>query len=118
MLLHRAIRRDGDGLPWLSDQFAKGLGVRPGHDITPDEDGLVYPETGGASVCPDIEAIPFFLRDMPVWQIESDDLPDYLAYRDDPDREGHGFLEPGYVMELGDYQDAVAETRELWVVVQ
>jgi hypothetical protein len=62
----------------------------------------------------DPEGIPPFLREEPVWNIEEEELPDYLACRDDPEREGHVLIEPGYSMDIGDFQDAVAETRDSW----
>jgi hypothetical protein len=113
--LFRAIRRDEDGGPWLSDGSARGLGVRAGHDIAPKGDGRVHPGMGGPSVSPETpDGIPAFLRDEPVWFIDEDALPRELAYRDDPDRDSHGFIEPAYPMELQVFQAAVAATRELW----
>jgi hypothetical protein len=112
--LYRAIRKDDDGRPWISHRVAKGLGVRSDHDIYPDEEGLVHPGDGGASVCLSVEGIPWFLREESVWSIEEEALGSYLVYRDDPDREGHGFLEPTYSMELRDYQEAIEETRDDW----
>jgi hypothetical protein len=114
VIVFRAIKRDTDGRPWLSNLVARGLGVRPDHDISPDEEGVVHPYTGGTSVSTSPDALPPFLRDEPVWALETADLPGYLRPREDPDREGHVFIEPAYSMDLGDFQDAIAETRDLW----
>jgi hypothetical protein len=46
--------------------------------------------------------------------LETTDLPAYLRPREDPDRGGHVFIEPAYSMDLGDFQDAIAETRDIW----
>jgi len=48
----------------------------------------------------------------PVWELDTDELPDFLVYTQET--ETHGFIEPAYRMELGDYQDAIAATRDLW----
>jgi hypothetical protein len=120
--LFRVIAEDDDGRPLISHLGSKGLGVRPGYDITADEDGIVMPDTGGCSVASDIRAIPTFLLPPehggtgknPLWELDTDELPEYLTWREDPDRDGHYFIEPAYPMELSDFQEAVASTRDLW----
>lgn len=114
MFVFRGITKDVDGRPWISHSVARGLGVRVGHDITPDEDGIVHPGQGGPSAADDPSGIPWFLRDEPAWALDSDELSDYLACREDSDREGHVFIEPAYAMEIEDFKTAVEETRDLW----
>ncbi len=117
------MRADRDGLP-LVGKTARYLSVRPNVDIPVDEDGMVDPETGGMSVSPPpVENLhPLRLpreygglgKD-PVFDIETDGLPDTLAYRPDPDNpEGHGFLEPSRRMPFVEYERAVHATRPLW----
>jgi hypothetical protein len=117
--VYRAIRQDADGKPWLSDLVAKGLGVREGVDIFPDDEGVVHPGKAGPSVCGRPKYIPLFLRDEPIWELDTNELPEYLVYKEDTDKPPgrHGFIAPAYAMDLSDYQDAIAETRDLWVQV-
>jgi hypothetical protein len=115
------MRRDGDGFPVLTHLTSSGLGVRPEIDIQVDDDGFVEPESGGMSVTPDTpDGLPPARRPRefggigkhPAWFLDADELPDSLVYREE--RETHGFIEPSVRMELTDYQEAIAETRELW----
>src|SRR5579862_6044180 len=90
-----------DGRP-LTSPTARGLGLR--YDEIPiDEDDLVRGGDGGLSVAYDTpQNLPPHRRPAdhggtgadPVWEIGTDDLPDSLEYRQDPELEGHGFLEP------------------------
>jgi hypothetical protein len=50
----------------------------------------------------------------PIWGIDVDELGPDLAYRPDPDRDGHGFVEPARPMSLGEYQDALRRTQDRW----
>jgi hypothetical protein len=115
------MRRDGDGLPLLTHLTSSGLGVRPDIDIPVDDEGFVEPESGGMSVTPDTpDGLPHHRRPHkfggigkhPIWFLETDQLPETLVYREE--RSTHGFIEPSVRMDLTDYQDAIAETRELW----
>jgi hypothetical protein len=54
----------------------------------------------------------------PVWVIDEVDLPPGLVYRADPDREGHGVLEPAEEMFLAEYETAIASTQERWRKVE
>lgn len=112
-----------DGLP-LVGTTARYLAVRPNVDIPVDRDGFVGPGTGGMSVSPPPitnlhplrlpRAAGGFGRD-PVFEVETDDLPEALAYRPDPDDpERHGFIEPISRMPFEGYESAVRATRELW----
>lgn len=116
------MKADSDGLPRV-EGTARGLGVRRGNDIPEDGDGLCSPGNGGMSVAYDTpDNLPPHRRPPehggtgpdPLWEIEDSDLPDFLAYREDDELEGHGFIEPAYTMEIGDYEDALAATRTLW----
>ena len=51
----------------------------------------------------------------PVWGIEESDLGPDLSYRPDPDRDGHGFIEPARPMPLKEYQEAIERTLPLWM---
>jgi hypothetical protein len=120
--LFRGMIRDSDGRPRVLPT-ARGLGIRPDIDIPIDEDGVCYPETGGMSVAYDSpQNLPTHRRPAahggsgpdPIWEIDEAELPDSLAYREDPDLEGHGFVEPAWAMDFEDYEVALAETRDLW----
>ena len=49
----------------------------------------------------------------PLWRLETDELPDGLHCR--ADTETHAMIEPSRRMELTDYEELLAETRDLWV---
>jgi hypothetical protein len=50
-----------------------------------------------------------------IWELETDELPEKLVYRPDPDDpDGHGFIEPSREMSFQEYQQAIHSTRELW----
>ncbi len=121
--VYRAIRRDDDGRPKLSNVMGWGLGIREGVDISADGEGVVHPGTGGMSVVPAIEhlrphRLPAHLGGTgvdPVWALDTEELPEFLVYVPDPgDAPKHGLIEPAYAMELGDLEDALAGTRDLW----
>ncbi len=50
----------------------------------------------------------------PVWELDEGDLAEGLAYREDEELLGHGFIEPAWTMELSDYEEALAVTRSSW----
>jgi hypothetical protein len=111
---------DPDGLPTVGDRFMC-LGVRDGEIRV--EYGQAAPETGGPSVAPDDPMnLPRFLRPSElrgtgkwsVFEINEANLPSDLRYRDDPHRDGHGFLEPRVEMPIERYKDLLAETRSRW----
>ena len=131
-LIYRAMTREGDK-PRIGPS-ARTLGVRPSVDITPDENGLVIPQTGGMSVAPSWRELPSHripLRLRPIahdaagrdddacWCMGSGDftdspLTDSLDFR--RDQNDHGIVEPSHTMELNDFQVALASTRDLWEI--
>jgi hypothetical protein len=137
MRVLRGMIPDDDGLPRVGST-GRTLGARPGYpddpeesgpDIRVDEDGTVYPETGGASVAiPPVENLPPHRRPpkhggrgkkLEVYELETDGLPDELRARIDPfGPTAHAFIEPAYEMCFDEYQHALHSTRELWSIVR
>jgi hypothetical protein len=121
------MKESGADLPQL-EQSARGLGVRPAIDVpAADFQEMVRPGEGGVSVAPDGPLnLPAFRRPPdfggtgrdPVWVIDESELPPGLVYRPDPDREGHGFLEPAEEMSLAEYETAIASTQDRWRKVE
>lgn len=133
-----------DGIhPLVAPDSACGLGIRPGDgtndDIPVDQQGVVYPKTGGMSVSPSLELIPPHrlprrLRDKYPdrfaratasnsyycwWMGEggfgAEPIAAGLAFRPDPDMpDRHGFIEPDRAMPLPEYVRALEATRDLW----
>lgn len=131
-LLFRSMRAAADGLPAIGP-LARNLGVRTDQDprqryfdihVDPGT-GLVEPGTGGLSVSPDRpdnlphHRLPLALGgggDDPVFAIQQGALGPDLDYRPDPRRPTvHGFIEPSRLMDISEYQSALAETRDRWV---
>lgn len=85
---------------------------------------MVRPGTGGMSASPPPpENLPSFRRPPeyggtgkdPLWELETDELPETLRYRPDPERpERHGFIEPSRAMGFEEYQAALEDTSGLW----
>lgn len=126
MIVLRAMKTGEDGLPKIGDD-ARSLGVRLSgrvRDIVADGSGAVHPQTGGMSVSPPPpENLQKHRRPPeyggtgrdPIWEMETDELPDGLIYRPDPARpDEHGFVEPDRVMSLEDYRRLLHGTREFW----
>jgi hypothetical protein len=120
--LFRAMRKDDDR-PAVSHVAGWGLGVRVGKDIEVDEEGLVHPGTGGTSVATAIKHLADHRRPPshggvgkhPIWRIEAEALPEFLVYEPDSGHTPrHGCIEPAYSMEISDFQEAIAGTRDLW----
>jgi len=124
-LLFRAMKSDGKGMPSCGPS-ARMLGVRLEGDIEISDAAMVRAGTGGMSVAlgrpenlPRHRRPPSFegIGPDPVWQIDSDDLPDRLTMRPDPAKpRQHGFVEPADVMTVADYQAALAASREFWTL--
>ena len=137
--IYRTMLTDG-GKPKVGSE-SKMLGVRiapnPHADIPVDEHGNVHPETGGMSVAPAWRKLPYFLipkrlkalrpdacgsNHVACWSLgeglfKQGDMSDKLVLRPDPeDPARHGFVEPKGEMSIDTYQDALAETREHWVI--
>jgi hypothetical protein len=128
----RAMREE-NGQPKLGASSST-LGVRlPPHvpaDLPVAATGDVDPGTGGMSVSPSAQALPYFLLErvdrgqvgatgMRVWSLgsgpfEPGPLTPQLALRPDPANKDHGFVEPLCRMPAADYQAAIAATRCLW----
>lgn len=120
---------DEDGLPEVGAS-ARALGARPGDatgDIGIGPGGVVQPETGGMSVSPPPENLPGIRRPPefggtgkdPLFELETDDLPQELRYRPDPTKpDAHGFVEPSRAMGFEEYQQAPRSTRSLWRLVR
>ncbi len=117
------MRKDETGRP-LRGAESNMLGVRPGADIHPDASSGVSGGRGGLSVTPDDpRLLPPHVRPprfggrgkLPVFALPMDCLGTSLAYRPDPERpERHGFVEPGELMDLGEYQAALGATQPSW----
>jgi hypothetical protein len=117
------MKRGEDGLP-ETGASARTLGARAWVDIPVDEDESVEPEMEGMSASPPPpENLPYIRRPPeyggvgkdPVWELETDLLPEELRYRPDPDSpDKHGFIEPSHRMTFEEYQRAIHGTRELW----
>lgn len=127
---------DEDGLP-MTGITGRYLGARrdgPVKDFEEiNEDGTVDPGKGGMSVNPPPPTniapprrLPQYGKDEngeigygkdPVFELETDELPDELLYQPDqnPEQTGkHGFIEPSHRMAFEEYLQAVHETRTLW----
>lgn len=117
------MRAAADGLP-KTGETGRYLGVRPGVDILVDEGGFVDPGMEGMSVAPPpVENLAEHRRPPefggggkdPVYDLETGELPDDLAYRPDPaNPSGHGFIEPTRRMPFEEYRRTIHATRSLW----
>ena len=115
----RSMIENSEGLPKIGDS-ARTLGVRRGVDIPVDNNGIVYPNTGGMSVSPDVDGLPSHRKPPeyggtgkdPVWKINIGDLGDDLVYI--PDSPTHGTIQPSRPMTFDEYQDALAKTMKKW----
>jgi hypothetical protein len=120
----RAMKVGEDGLP-KTGASARTLGARCNIDIPIDEDGFVELGMDGMSVSPPPpENLPEHRRPPefggvgkdPLWELDTDELPEELYYRPDPDNpEGHGYIAPSRRMTFEEYQRAIHGTRGLWV---
>lgn len=126
MSVFRSMRAGRDSFP-VCGSTARTLGVRVPDDIKPDIDGLVHPETGGMSVAvgtpenlrPHRRPPSFGGRGKdPVFHLLLGSIEPDLSYRADPkDPESHGFIEPGNVVALDAYQEALCDTRSEWRIL-
>ena len=119
MRVYRSMIEGPDGLP-LATPTARGLGVRE-WEIEVDDLGPVHPEGGGLSVAPnDPQNLPSHRRPPehggtgldPVWALDPTELPEGLAYRQTSDT--HGLVEPAESLYLGEYEEAIVDTRGTW----
>lgn len=118
--LFRAMQQAEGGSPRIAPNH---LGVRIPNDIQPDTAGNVIPNTGGMSVTPHdpmdlpLHRLPLELGGTsrwPVWWILDGKLPATLAFRPDPRRRTHGYVEPSAVMSLAQYQAGIEGTAPTW----
>lgn len=128
MQCYRAMKEAPDGLP-VVEQSSRGLGVRVGVDLAPDESGAVHPGGGGMSVSPSsLWNVPPHRRprrlgrgstgkdaDRVFWA-DSHVFPRHaLVVRPDPNRpEQHAFVEPARTMVFEAYQEKLVATRSDW----
>ena len=135
-LVYRAMRADprDSSKPEVAAS-GRALGVRP-TDIPIDGNGDVAPGTGGMSVSPTWRDLPGFriprrLRplcnkaagpnDNYCWMMgdgpfQAAAVTSNLDLRPDPRRGSHGFVEPARTMSHGDYEEALADTRNQWTI--
>ncbi len=120
MKLYRVMKVDADGKPLVGTK-RNMLGVRPTDPANKDPnrvfDVLAVTDSDpvgpgkGMSTAPK----PNGLRpraDEALFEIESDELPGELA--PNQDKANHCLIQPSQAMTLGEYQQALADTRELW----
>ncbi|MFN0054451.1 MAG: hypothetical protein ACKV0T_19925 [Planctomycetales bacterium] len=134
--IFRAMLCDGDK-PTV-ESTARGLGVRlppdAKPDLLPDSKGLVLPNTGGMSVAPRWQDLPFyriprrlkhFVREasgangLACWRFATIPFVNgpvalQLTLRIDGPR--HGLIEPATPMQAGDFQTALGATQLLWFI--
>lgn len=122
MRVCRGMKEDEDGLPKIG-ATPRYLGAKPGKDIRVFNSGSVFSTREGMSVSPwPPENLPSHRRPEefggtghdPVFEMDTDDLPEELEYLPDPNKPAHGFIRPAYTMSFEHYQRALHETRELW----
>ncbi len=111
---------DADGKPQAGIK-RNMLGVRPTDPTSTDPNRVfdVPAVTGADSVGPGkgLSTAPLLDGLQPrkgeaVFVLESDDLPAEL--QPNQDKANHCLIQPGSTMTLSEYQQALAETRELW----
>ena len=124
MKLYRVMKVAADGQPVVGTSGSM-LGVRPTDPANRDpkavsdvsavnDTDLVHPGKGLSTSPNPNSRQP--RRNQAVFEIETDDLgPDLKPNHDKPD---HCLLEPVRPMTLGEYQQALADTRDLWHQVQ
>jgi hypothetical protein len=141
--LFRTMKKDGDGKP-VVDATGKGLGVRgvPVNtvvDVDLDEEGRVILNDKGMSVAPDWRVLPYFL----IPETLRHKLPEARRARGNsdlhcftmgegsfikgpvaegldlkPDSPNHGVVVPRISVLLDEYQTDLANTRDLWTLVE
>jgi hypothetical protein len=138
-LVYRAMLADGDRPEVGPAALALGVRVPPDEhaDIAVGEDGLVETRTGGMSVAPGWRLLPIhriprrlrakfpraagknivFLWRMGDGPFTEGPFADRLLFRADPEKpERHGFVEPATRMPADEYQEALAATRDQWIL--
>jgi len=121
---------DEDGRPRCGSSDSVTLGIRVGtrhDDVSLDEEGLVPPDDGGMSVCPDDPArltpglrptqLPGGRGHWPVWRIHVEQLPDELVFAPSKPKKKlvmHGLIRPRTSMSPETLQALICSTRDLW----
>ena len=122
--LYRAMKTDPDLKPKTGDT-SRCLGIRPGIDITVDEDNRVQPGTGGMSAAADDpRKLPPHRRPKwldgtgadPVFELRPITLPVALATRQDG-APYHYLLEPAHACQFHVFQDRLWSTRPDWRMI-
>jgi hypothetical protein len=106
-----------DGKPRVGTSYGT-LGVRPPGrgvglvaDIQVDANGNVQPGTDGLSTF-DTQLPPD--KTHAVWVIDSEEISASLTVIESLDTPGRWHITPGREMPLSEYQDLLADTRDLW----
>lgn len=120
MKLFRVMKVDADGKP-MTGAKRNMLGVRPTDPANTDRNRVFdVPAVAstdpvgpgkGLSTAPDPSGIKPRVGEA-LFVIESDDLPPDL--QPNQDKPNHCLIQPSQTMMLGEYQQALAETRDLW----
>jgi hypothetical protein len=131
--MYRVMKEAKDGKPVVG-RTGTSLGVRIPLDIKPDENGDVSPNTGGMSVSPSLYTLPpLFVpvrlhalvpkargsNHLRVWKMGAgpfDRSPVAPGLELRPDSRKHGTIQPDQLMTLLAYEDALAATRDQWVI--
>lgn len=124
MKVYRGMMEDDNGRPLIDGRNPRRCLRAKVGEVSLNQDGSVEPGHEGISVSPPPpENLPEHRRPEcfggsgkdPVWELDTDELPNKLAYRPDPSNpDEHGFIEPAYRMTFERYQQALGETSELW----
>lgn len=120
MKLYRVMKLAADGKPQVGTSGSM-LGVRPTDpnnavpDVTAVSDADTVHPGEGLSTSPDPNARQP-RRNQAVFEIESDELGADL--KPNHDKPNHCLIEPARPMTLAEYQQALADTRDLWQQVQ
>lgn len=125
-LAYRTMMLDSDGQPecGVGSRRRPLLGVRPGIDVVPNEDGMVPRDSGrGMSVAPAPESLPPHYRPMrfggtsslPCWALDLSRLPDSLEHV--PTSETHAVITNVDVIAVDDLQAVLCRTAPEWKAV-
>jgi hypothetical protein len=118
--LYRVMKVDVDGKPLVGTK-RNMLGVRPTDPTNTDRNRVFdVPAVSdidpvgpgkGLSTAPKSDGLKPRAGEA-LFEVESDDLPGELA--PNQDKANHCLIQPSQTMTLGEYQQALAETRDLW----
>ncbi len=125
-LLYRSMKTAVDQLPQCGSS-RRELGLLSPGDILTDDNGLVFPDTGGLSVSPlGVSSLPSHRRPLeyggtgkdPVFVLESSLLEGVLTYRANTRSRTHGLIEPNQPMMLEKLQELFCRGRSQWVPIK